>query len=497
MFRRHGLDISRHWINTPAMAENPVLPPDSTGTRRAVDDLWRMAHMPHSALTRLHLSGDTPLLPSSFQVAIAAQGTIACAGLAATEIAIARGAAAQQVTVDMNDAERECTGYFTLDGAEPSVWAPLSGLYPCADGYVRIHANFIHHRDGVLRLLGVRGDPDRATRDDVTTALGQWKAVDFESQAADAGMVVAAVRSFATWDAHPQAAEIARLPLFSLRRIGPADPPVLPPLQRSHAPLTGIKVLDLTRILAGPVCGRTLAAHGATVMLINSPQLPNIESIADTSRGKLSALLDLTTVADRAGLHELLRDTRIFVQGYRPGGLARLGFGPGELAVLRPGIIYVSLTAYGPTGPWTNRRGFDSLVQSAAGFNDAEALAAGSDSPRPMPVQILDYASGFLMAFAAEVALYRQLHEGGSWLVEVSLAQTAHWLRRLGRIPVHFPARQLPLADFARPYPSGFGELVAMPHAARLSGSPTAWHYPSSPPGSHAAIWPATTASGF
>ena len=173
-------------------------------------------------------------------------------------------------------------------------------------------------------------------------------------------------------------------------------------------PLEGLRVLDLTRILAGPVAGRTLAAFGADVMLVNSPKLPNISAIADTSRGKRSALADLHEPADRAALVAALQGAHVMLQAYRPGGLAALGFGAEQAAALRPGIVHVSLSAYGRTGPWAQRRGFDSLVQTATGINDAEGTAFGAGRPRALPMQILDMASAFLLAFGAEAALLRQ-----------------------------------------------------------------------------------------
>jgi len=389
----------------------------------------------------------------------------------------------------MHDAEMECTAWFSIDGVVPRAWAPLSGLYPCADGFVRIHANFDHHRDGVLRLLGIDEDPGSVERNALARELADWEKVAFETAAADAGLVVTAGRSFAEWDAHPQAAAVAALPLFTIERIGDAAPRNLPALGDSDQPLGGVRVLDLTRILAGPVCGRTLAAYGAEVMLVNSPRLPNIEAIADTSRGKRSVHVDLTNEQGRERLRRLVKGTHLFVQGYRPGAFSRFGFSPEAVAAMCPGIVYVSLSAYGSGGPWSERRGFDSLVQTATGFNVAEAQAAGVDTPRGMPVQVLDFASGFLMAFAAQAALYRQLTEGGSWHVRVSLAQTAHWLRQLGRVDNNFHDRRPDFAAYAMRYPSGFGDLMAMPHAARFSGTPATWRLPSNPPGTDAPVW--------
>ena len=249
-------------------------------------------------------------------------------------------------------------------------------------------------------------------------------------------------------------------------------------------------MLDLTRILAGPFCGRLLAAYGAEVMLVNSPSLPNIESIAESSRGKLSALADLRTETGRDALRAVLRDSEVFVQGYRPGSLAALGFAPEAVAQARPGIVMVSLSAYGETGPWANKRGFDSLVQTATGFNHAEAQAAGAEQPRALPMQMLDMATGALMAFGAQAVLLRQQREGGSWHVRVSLARTGLWLRELGRVANGFDA---PAADFAglmETSTSGWGELGTVRHAAAFSHTPAGYARPSMPPGSHPLAWP-------
>ena len=221
---------------------------------------------------------------------------------------------------------------------------------------------------------------------------------------------------------------MAKLPLFSIEKIGDAPPLKLAAADR---PLAGLRVLDLTRIIAGPVCGRTLAVHGADVLLVTASHLPSIRSLViDTGRGKLSASIDLREASGRETLTALLRDADIFVQGYRPGAIAGHGFSPQDAARIRPGIIYVSLCAYGQEGPWADRRGFDSLVQNASGLNDEEAYAFGARepqaTPRPLPAQVLDHATGYLLAFAAMAALKRRMAEGGSWHVRLSLAQTGY-----------------------------------------------------------------------
>ena len=451
-------------------------------------ELWRTADLPAEALDFASLTGIDPVFPSSFAIGAAAQSTVAAAALAACELGHVRGTARQAVRVDMLHAAAECTGWFSLDGRVPDLWDAFSGLYRCADGHVRIHANFAHHREGALRLLGL--DPATAQRRDAEAALLGWRAIDFETAAAERGLVVAALRRFDEWDATPQGRAIAAQSLFTIERIGDAPPLALPTLHEAQRPLAGVRVLDLTRILAGPVGGKALAAHGADVMLVNSPTLPNIEAIADTSRGKLSAHVDLKADAGRATLQRLVDGAHVFVQGYRPGGIAGLGFGPAALARRRPGIVCVSLTAWGTQGPWRSRRGFDSLVQTAMGFNHAEGEAAGDGQPRPLPMQILDEATGYLLAFGAVAALVRQQREGGSWHVQVSLAQTGQWLRSLGRIDGGLATARPDLQPFLEASDSGFGRLLAVRHSAQLARTPAGWSRPSMPPGSHPPDWP-------
>lgn len=457
--------------------------------RAVLEKLWAgLGHDP-AALASVDVTGHEPVLPSSFAVGTAMQASVAASALAAAEIWRARTGKAQRVGVDMRTAAVAARSerYLTVDGGPaPELWDKIAGAYECGDGrYVRLHTNFPHHRDGVLRLLGC--DYDKAA---VAQALKGWNAFEFEDAAAQAGLVVAAMRTFAEWDAHPQGEAIARLPLMSVERIGDASAPAWPQGER---PLAGIKVLDLTRIIAGPIGTLTLAAHGAEVMLVTSPTLPSVAPLViDTGRGKLSAHIDLHEASGRASFEALLREADVVVQGYRPGGLAALGYGPEDAARIKPGIVYVTLSAYSHAGPWASRRGFDSLVQTASGFNAAEADAAGIAGPKPLPAQVLDHATGYLIAYGAMSALLRRAREDGSWHVRVSLAQTGFWLRSLGRIDgvaCKDPARA-DVLDCLEESSSGFGRLSAVRHPATLSATPPHWARPSVPLGTHPPRWP-------
>lgn len=455
--------------------------------------MWRQAELPAAALAGVTLTGRDPLLPSSFAIGAMLQAALAAAALAASEVGKARGGPRQQVSVAMADVLRESSGRFTLDGRTLPTWDKLAGLYRTADGWVRLHTNFAHHRDRALALLGLPSG-DETERAAVATALATWQAEAFETAAAAAGAVVAALRTPAQWAAHPQAAAVAGLPLVDITPIDTATAGAVRPwwpADAAIAPLRGLRVLDLTRILAGPVAGRTLAAYGADVLLVNGPHLPNIDAIAETSRGKLSAHLDLRDEAGRATLRALIAEADVVLQGYRPGALAARGFTHEAMAALRPGIVCVSLSAYGHAGPWAGRRGFDSLVQSATGLNIAEADAFGDEQPRALPLQALDYGAGFLLAFGALAALLRQRRDGGSWQVHVALAGVARWLATLPRVLDGPRCRPIDIDVALQTCDSGFGRLAAVPHAVRLSAFAPGWPRPSMPPGSHPPAWPA------
>jgi crotonobetainyl-CoA:carnitine CoA-transferase CaiB-like acyl-CoA transferase len=459
--------------------------------REILADLWTLAGGDLAALDAVKLLGEEPQLPSSFRVAAAAQASIAAAGLAAAQVWKLRSGQSQDVTVDMRHAVVECRSerYLRVDGKPPPpAWDAIAGIYKTRDRrFVRLHTNFRHHRDAVCKVLNCKPE-----RDDVQAALMQWDGEAFETAAYAGGGVVAMMRSHQEWSAQPHAKGLAALPPISIEKIGEAAPKPWPSGAR---PLSGLRVLDLSRVIAGPVAGRTLAAHGADVLLISGPDLPAIPWLTiDTGRGKLASFVELKSERDRGNLRDLLAQADIFSQGYRPRALAALGFSPEDAAKINPGIIYVSLSAYGHAGPWAERRGFDSLVQTATGFNQAEGQSAGVEGPKELPAQMLDHATGYLMAFGAMMAKARQSVQGGSWHVRVSLAQTGRWLWNLGRVVDGLKTEDLTVdavMPFVEEVPSGFGLLRAVRHSAALSKTPAFWARPAMPLGSHPPQWPA------
>lgn len=463
----------------------------SSKAQQALQAIWQMGGLDPQALSRVELE-EGPSLPSRFHVGALALATLGAQALAAAEAYRQRTGLVQRVGLSQRRALAlfRSERYLRVDG-QPVIddLSPLFGYYPVANGqWVQLHTNFPHHRDGVLRVLGCE-----PTRESVTQALQGWSAQALETALAEAGVVGSAIRTTEQWQAHPHAVALATLPLLEILRIGDSPPEPIGGAATPRVPLSGVRVLDLSRVIAAPVAARTLAQHGAEVLAIGAEHLPNIlPFVIDTGRGKRSAFLDLRQVGGRDQLTALVRDADVFVQAYRPGALASRGFGPEALSQVRPGLVYVTLSAYGHAGPWSSRRGYDSLVQSATGIAHAEGLASGIEGPGKLPCQALDHATGFLAAFGAMVALQRRAKQGGSWLVRVSLAQTARWLRELGERSDGYAEPELEPAEY-EPWleqtDSPFGKVTAVAPAEWLSLTPPQLVLPPVRPGTHAACW--------
>jgi len=478
----HGFDLPvTIWQASGAMP---------TDAFAALEDLWARAGGDPDALGRATLTGADPILPTDFKIGTAASATVAAGALAASEIWRQRTGRGQTVSVDLRAAVAAFRSerYLRLE-TDPSLDRrdPVFGFYRAGDGrWIQIHSNLPHHHAGALKVLGCEG-----TREAVAAAVAKWTAADLENAFAAAALPTGMVRSRAEWHAHPQGAAVAALPLLEIERIGEARPE---PAGEGTRALSGVRVLDLTRVIAGPVCGRTLAAYGADVLLVTAPHLPNLPGlVVDTGLGKLSASLDLRQAGSLDTLHGLIRGADVFCQSYRPGALAHLGLAPEEVARLRPGIVYVTLSAFGHEGPWRARRGFETIVQSVSGMAHEQGIFQGGEAPRHLPAQVVDHGTGYLAAFGAMMALARRAREGGSYLVRVSLAQTGRWVDALGRVDGR-GTPDLPLdavQDLIADMDSPFGRLRHVVPAARFSETPARWARPTVPPGTHPAAWPA------
>ncbi len=439
--------------------------------------------------------GMDPILPTPFRIGEAAAASLAAVGLGVSDIWKLRTGRGQDIKVDTRraTASLRSSRYLMMDGA-PVVAerTPVMGVYPAKNGrWSYLHCNFPNHRDAALSVLGVPED-----REAVRQAVSRWDALELEEAIIAANGAGGMVRSMEEWARHPQAAAVASLPLLEIEKIGDSPPQPLPDGPR---PLSGVRVLDLTRVLAGPTCARTLAEHGADVLKITASHLPGSRSQEyDTGHGKLSAFLDLREKNDVETLRGLVSEADVFSQGYRPGTLAQRGLSPEDLAKLRPGIVYISLSAFGRVGPWASRRGFDTVVQTVSGITDRQGKLFPGAEPGPQfyPVSAIDYLTGYLMAFGALTALARRAREGGSWLVRISLAQTGRWLVERGQVPEaelqdvpqDFTPEEIERWSTATDVPEG--RLRHLAPALQLSETQPHWARPSVPLGHHDPVWP-------
>jgi crotonobetainyl-CoA:carnitine CoA-transferase CaiB-like acyl-CoA transferase len=327
-----------------------------------------------------------------------------------------------------------------------------------------------------------------ASPDDIDAAVADRDAFDLEAAFIRRKVCGGVVRSKAEWAQHPQGRAIADLPVVTVTRIGDAPPE---PLPEGDRPTAGVRVIDLTRVLAGPTVAKTLAEHGADVLHITAPHLEGGDLFGlETGIGKRQAQLDLNTPEQAETMRDLIVGADVFSQGYRLGTLARRGFAPEQLALLRPGIVYVSENCYGPVGPWCERPGWEQLGQAATGMTFREGVAAPDGVPRLAPVAVNDYSTGFFGAYGAMVALARRATEGGSWHVQVSLSQSCMWYQRLGDDNDLDAADHGDVESFlAEMDTDDYGRIRYLTPALHLSETPPYWDLPPARPGAHQAVW--------
>lgn len=440
-----------------------------------------------AAASSAHIDEGETTLPSRLAVTELAVGSAAAAAAGAAYFARARGAS--PVTTRWAAPARNVAASFRgdqllrVDGRGHPGFAGLSGFFRARDGWVRTHANYPHHR---TRLLAALELPEDADREALAARLERLDALEAEERIrADQG-IAAAVRTPGEWSAHPQSAAVAALPVAGLDSLGDDATPARAykgKLRDPNRPAAGLRVLDLTRVIAGPVATRTLALLGADVLRVDDPNLPEIASQhLDNGMGKRSTLLDLRKPTERGTFDRLLETADVVVTGYRPDALNGYGLEPRELAVRRPGIVIATLDAWGSGGPWAGLRGFDSIVQAATGISVLTAASEGPDGAKPgvLPAQALDHASGYLLAAGVLVALARQMSEGGSVHVHTHLARTAQALLDLGAGPSEAPFEPLTLDDCMHERETASGLLrYPLPAFEPTMPSPQPYDYPS------------------
>jgi CoA-transferase family III len=481
---------------------------------------WRIVDGDPELLSALTATGPAAVLPGYFDVTGLATGAVAAALLAAAEFRAARDAEpVPPVRVDSRAAcaAFACEGLFTPVGwSLPEIWDPIAGNYLAADGWIRLHTNYAYHRAAVERVLGAYDRPS------VQAAVSRWRAADLESAVVAAGGCAATMHDRDAWLASPAGTASADTPPLTVVT-APGGSANGNDSGRSSAglPFGGVRVLDLTRVIAGPVCTRFLAAYGADVLRLDPPGFAEVPALLpETTAGKRTAALDLGTAAGRGAFESLVAGADVLVTGLRNGALARLGYDDAELAAVNPALIHASLNAYGWEGPWRERRGFDSLVQMSCGIAAAGAAAAagagetdragaaaggagaagaggagagetdgaGGGKPVPLPVQALDHATGYLLAAAVGRALTRRLTDSVMSRVRASLVGTANLLWSLPR-----PDRQpdmprradIPLVDTMTAW--GPARRVAFP--GEISGVPAELRIEAGPLGRHEPAW--------
>jgi crotonobetainyl-CoA:carnitine CoA-transferase CaiB-like acyl-CoA transferase len=447
------------------------------------EDIWTALGGPEGLVEAITFTGEGDL-SSAYPVSDFASAAIASAALSIAELLGPGSFPVPLVTVD----RRLSSFWFgwsirPIGWKMPATWDPLSGDYRARDGWIRLHTNAPHHRAIAERILGKHGE-----KAEMASAVAAWATHDLESAIVHAGGCAAEMRSAAEWAAHPQGRAVAAEPLVQLAAVHRAgDFPWVPHRDR---PLEGLRVLDLTRVLAGPVASRFLAGYGADILRIDPPGWDEPGVVPEVTLGKRCARLDLERASDRRTFEHLLTQTDILLHGYRPGALDRLGYDAAARRAISPALIDISLNAYGWSGPWSSRRGFDSLVQMSVGIAKAGMDWKQADTPIPLPVQALDQATGYLMAATAVRSIHRRMDRGETTTAQLSLARTAKLLTDMGERPMSSPLMPEDNRDLSSVVEhTAWGDARRLAPPAAVAGAPMRWDIPALKLGSGQPAW--------
>ena len=453
----------------------------------AAAGLLAVAGLDPGLASQLTVTGADPQLPSILRIGTAAAAAIGAASLAVTEVWRERTGRTQTVSVDTRHAAAayRAERYAVVDGTprvEPGERFGGDFYRTADDRFIRFHTGLPHYRQAALDVLGCED-----SRESAIAAVRTWNAFALEQAIADRKGIPAVVLTHDEWARHPQGKEVLKLSVVEITKIADSPPQ---PFGRGERPLSGLRVIDLTRVISGPTCCRFLAGHGADVMQVTAQSVTSggLTDIA-TGFGKRSAWLDLRTDLDALG--GLVDGADVLMQAMRPGVLASYGFGPKASAARRPGLIYVSLSGYGHVGPWADRPCYDTMLQCNDGIAYEEALYRGGGEPIAVPCQAMDHSTAYIAALGVLAALLRRAHEGGSYLVRVSLAGTGEWIKGLGRVDgtmLADPDRAV-FDDLMSVMATPFGEVRYLTPAEQLSETPPFYALPSAPFGTHQPCW--------
>ncbi len=454
----------------------------------AFDELMRLRDLPGPSES-IEISGADPVLPTRFALGSTSAAVFAAIGVAVNDIWEMRTGRRQDIGIDAVHAAAALRSTQYLQTNWDTNWATQRGRqristpHPTKDGrYFLPHMGLPHLAERILKILDCE-----YTLESVVDAVAKWDALDLENAVAAARGCGAMVRAESEWLDHPQGSLLVSRPVLEIEQIGEADPEPFPDV--SPRPLEGVRVLDLTRILAGPTCARTLAEHGADVLMVTAPHLPQSDHfVMDTSHGKRTCFLNLDVEEERQRLLELASSADVFSQGYRTGVLSKRGFSPEALASIRPGIVYTSMNCYGFEGPFSERAGWEQLAQTVTGI----AAEHGSERPTLLPAAACDYLTGYIAAYGTLLALGLRARIGGSWHVKASLCQSGMFLQRQPRAELGDTIPEIPaetIEAISQTSSTPYGEIRHLGPVLRLSETPPVWTLPSSPLGTHDPVW--------
>ncbi len=447
----------------------------------------------------VQIAGGDPVLPTKFKIAETLAQVLAGVGVAISDIWEIRTGRRQTASIDVRHAAAGLRssyhmrlpagggGFKDVSNPEHEAARTMTQPWPTKDGrWFLPHFGLPNLKARVLEVLGCDATPEA-----VADAVASWDALALEAAIDEARACGAMVRSHDEWQAEPHGRVLAAKPVVEIVKIGESDPE---PLAEAARPLSGIRTLDLTRILAGPVAARTLAEHGGDVLMVTAEGLPQVdEHVIDTSHGKRSCFLDLKMADEAATLKELVRDADVFSQGYRPGTLEGLGFGADDLARIRPGIIYASISCFGADGPFSHRAGWEQIGQTVTGI----CHEGSPDRPKLLPGAACDYITGYLGAFGILLALARRAREGGSYHVKVSLCQSGMMIYRQGAVA--FDSNRTGLSEeeidaIRITSETHRGPLRHLRPLLQLSETPARWARPTPVLGGDPPVWLAAAA---
>ncbi len=470
----------------------------------ALDEVLALRGKPAPATSEVSITGQDPVLSSRFRIGDTCAAVLGGVAVAVNDIWQLKTGRRQQAAIEVRHAAAalkssaylqrpDATGVFRdVVSPDHEAMRAMTQPWPTRDGrFVLPHFGLPNLKARMLELLGCEPNPQS-----IAQAVAKWDALDLEAAIDEARVCGGMVRSLDEWLATPHGQVLAGKPIVEIIKIGDSAPEPFPSVDHGagdeHRPLSGIRVLDLTRILAGPVCARTLAEHGAEVLMVTTERLPQIaEHVMDTSHGKRSCFLDLNLAADAAQLRALLKTADVFSQGYRPGMIGKLGFLPEQVAAIRPGIVYTTISCYGADGPFSHRGGWEQVAQTVTG------ICHDNNPQRPhlLPAAACDYTTGYLAAYGVLLALARRAVAGGSYHVRVSLCQSGMFIQRQGKLAPPPAGLELSAGELdairIESHPAHLGPLRHLGPIVRLSETPARWIRPTPNLGGDRPAWPA------